>query len=138
MLAARQRIKFFPPVWVLRTDSSPGVACSPCHWWFRAWMMARASIARAVAALPIVDAGFRLGNGTARELPGDPDNSNKVRRVAGALYSRVMPTPAARATLIGWSDDVARALGAPCPPPQPLVDVRWRRGLLPARSCPLL
>ncbi len=68
------------------------------------------------------EVGFRLGNSTARELPGDPDPSNRPRRVAGALYSRVMPTPAVRTTLIGWAHELAGGLGVPTPPPAPLVD----------------
>ncbi len=46
-----------------------------------------------------------------RELPADPDPSNRRRQVHGALYSRVDPTPVAAPVTLAWSPEVAELLG---------------------------
>ena len=46
-----------------------------------------------------------------RELPGDPDHGRGARQVAGALYSRVDPTPVAAPRTLAWSREVAAELG---------------------------
>ncbi len=46
-----------------------------------------------------------------RELPADPDSSNRVRQVPGACYSRVNPTPVANPQLVAYSCEVAALLG---------------------------
>ncbi|MEO5680597.1 MAG: protein adenylyltransferase SelO family protein, partial [Acidimicrobiales bacterium] len=46
-----------------------------------------------------------------RELPGDPDASNRRRQVQGALFSRVAPTPVAAPATLAWSPEVAALLG---------------------------
>ncbi|KAI8475947.1 MAG: hypothetical protein J3K34DRAFT_453224 [Monoraphidium minutum] len=46
-----------------------------------------------------------------RELPADPEASNSLRQVFGALYSRVSPTPAAgEPRLVAYSREVAELL----------------------------
>ena len=46
-----------------------------------------------------------------RELPADPDASNRRRQVQGALYTRVVPTPVAAPRTVAWSPEVADMLG---------------------------
>ncbi len=46
-----------------------------------------------------------------RELPADPDCSNRVRQVPKACYSRVKPTPMAKPRLVAFSEEVADLLG---------------------------
>jgi uncharacterized protein YdiU (UPF0061 family) len=46
------------------------------------------------------------------ELPGDPDPTNALRQVYGALYSKVAPTPAAgEPRLVAFSPEVCRLIG---------------------------
>lgn len=49
-------------------------------------------------------------NRFARELPADPETANFCRQVAGACYSRVMPTKVAAPKLVAYSREVAGAL----------------------------
>jgi serine/tyrosine/threonine adenylyltransferase len=46
-----------------------------------------------------------------RELPADPDRSNRTRQVPGACYSRVLPTPVAKPQLVAYAREVAELLG---------------------------
>jgi serine/tyrosine/threonine adenylyltransferase len=54
---------------------------------------------------------LRFDNRFTRELPADPDDSNRVRPVAGAAYSRVRPTPVTAPVTVAWSPEVADLLG---------------------------
>ncbi len=63
-----------------------------------------------------VFAGLTFDNRFTRELPADPDVSNRRRPVRGACYSRVRPTPVASPKLIGWSSDMAVRLSLPSVP----------------------
>ena len=60
-----------------------------------------------------------------RSLPGDPSESNVPRRVPGASYSRVVPTPVRAPSLIAWSEAMGERLGLARPPlgPGPAADV---------------
>jgi uncharacterized protein YdiU (UPF0061 family) len=60
-------------------------------------------------------------NSFVRELPGDPDPSNRRRQVMGACYSRVAPTPVSSPQLIAYSREVAELVGlsaAACESPE--------------------
>ncbi len=46
-----------------------------------------------------------------RELPGDPDTSNRRRQVLGACWSAVEPTPVAAPTLLAHAYEVASLVG---------------------------
>ncbi len=48
-----------------------------------------------------------------RELPADPEARNYRRHVPGACYSRVLPTPVERPTLVARSREVAELLEQP-------------------------
>jgi serine/tyrosine/threonine adenylyltransferase len=50
-------------------------------------------------------------NSFVRELPGDPDRSNRRRQVLGACYSHVDPTPVAAPRLVAYSREVAELIG---------------------------
>ena len=54
---------------------------------------------------------LRFDNAFARELPADPEVGPRVRQVAGALYSRVAPTPVAAPRLLAHSRELAAELG---------------------------
>jgi uncharacterized protein YdiU (UPF0061 family) len=54
---------------------------------------------------------LQFDNSFVRELPGDPDPSNRRRQVTGAAYSRVAPTPVAGPRLLAYSREVAELLG---------------------------
>lgn len=56
-------------------------------------------------------ADLTFDNRFTRELPADPDTSNTRRQVAGALYSRVHPTPVADPQVLAIADEVAADLG---------------------------
>ncbi|MEC4748022.1 protein adenylyltransferase SelO family protein [Methylomicrobium sp. Wu6] len=45
-----------------------------------------------------------------RELPGDPETANYRRQVAGACYSRVLPTQVSAPQLVAYSKEVAELL----------------------------
>ncbi len=51
-----------------------------------------------------------------RTLPGDPAIAGPSRQVEGAAWSRVAPTPVAAPRLLGWSAELAVALGLPADP----------------------
>ena len=56
-----------------------------------------------------------------RELPADPKTANYRRAVAGACYSRVLPTPVPRPTLVAYAREVAELLdltAATCTSPE--------------------
>lgn len=63
-----------------------------------------------------VFSSLKFNNRFTRELPGDPDLTNRRRPVRGACYSRVRPTPVTSPKLIGWSADMAMRLGLPAIP----------------------
>ncbi len=50
-------------------------------------------------------------NRFARELPADPDFTNRPRQVIGACYSRVWPTPVKQPQLVAYAQEVAELLG---------------------------
>ncbi|QEE24296.1 YdiU family protein [Rhodanobacter glycinis] len=54
---------------------------------------------------------LRFDNAYLRELPGDPETGPRLRQVAGALYSRVEPTPVAAPRVLAHSAEMASALG---------------------------
>lgn len=56
-------------------------------------------------------AALRFDNRFTRELPADPDRSNRRRQVPGACYSRVEPTPVAAPRLVAYSREMAQQLG---------------------------
>ncbi len=55
-------------------------------------------------------ATLRFDNRFTRALPADPEPRNYRRQVTGAAYSRVLPTPASRPTLIACASEVAELL----------------------------
>ena len=54
---------------------------------------------------------LRFDNAFVRHLPGDPSDLPGTRQVAGALWSRVEPTPVAAPRLLAHSPGVAARLG---------------------------
>ncbi|EIL98122.1 YdiU family protein [Rhodanobacter sp. 115] len=54
---------------------------------------------------------LHFDNAYLRELPGDPETGPRLRQVAGALYSRVEPTPVAAPRVLAHSAEMASALG---------------------------
>jgi uncharacterized protein YdiU (UPF0061 family) len=54
---------------------------------------------------------FHFDNRFVLELPADPEEGPRIREVAGALYSRVDPTPVAAPRLLAWSAETAALLG---------------------------
>ena len=67
-------------------------------------------------AEPLALAGLRFDNRYARELPADPVVENYRRQVAGACYSRVLPTPVRAPRLVGWAPEAAALLDLPPEP----------------------
>jgi uncharacterized protein YdiU (UPF0061 family) len=67
-------------------------------------------IGRAVST-PLTSLNF--DNSFVRELPGDPDRTNRRRQVLGACYSQVAPTPVAAPRLLAYSREVAALIGLP-------------------------
>jgi uncharacterized protein YdiU (UPF0061 family) len=54
---------------------------------------------------------FQFDNAFVRELPGDPsDEMYRPRQVAGAAWSRVLPTPVSGPRVLAWSPEMARRL----------------------------
>ena len=49
-------------------------------------------------------------NSFVRELPADPDETNRPRQVYNACYSRVAPTPVSAPKLTAYSREVATLL----------------------------
>jgi uncharacterized protein YdiU (UPF0061 family) len=56
---------------------------------------------------------LRFDNSFVRALPGDPEPNNFRRKVFGACFSRVQPTPVPAPKLLAWSPEVAALLGLP-------------------------
>jgi uncharacterized protein YdiU (UPF0061 family) len=54
---------------------------------------------------------LEFDNRFTRTLPADPEIGSRRRQVAGALYSRVEPTPVIRPELVAYSREVAEFLG---------------------------
>lgn len=54
---------------------------------------------------------LNFDNRFTRELPADPVTNQSIRQVKQACYSRVLPTPVARPTLVAYSREVAERLG---------------------------
>jgi uncharacterized protein YdiU (UPF0061 family) len=54
---------------------------------------------------------LEFDNRFTRTLPADPEEGPRRRQVAGALYSRVQPTPVVRPELVAYSREVAELLG---------------------------
>ena len=63
------------------------------------------------AAYPRPLDALRFDNRFVRELPGDPERSNRRRQVTGACYSLVNPTPVASPCLVAYSREMAASLG---------------------------
>jgi serine/tyrosine/threonine adenylyltransferase len=61
--------------------------------------------------LPPAPSALQFDNAFARDLPADPDTSNKRRQVSGSCYSRVLPTPVRKPNLVAYSPEVASMLG---------------------------
>jgi serine/tyrosine/threonine adenylyltransferase len=53
---------------------------------------------------------LRFDNRFTRELPADPETTNRPRQVIGACYSRVKPTSVAAPQLVAYSREVANLL----------------------------
>ncbi|HEV7283089.1 MAG TPA: YdiU family protein [Pirellulaceae bacterium] len=53
---------------------------------------------------------LKFDNRFTRELPGDPDTSNRTRQVRGACYSRVLPAQVSNPRVISYSREVADLL----------------------------
>lgn len=68
-----------------------------------------------------------------QSLPADPSVRNVPRRVPGASYSHVAPTPVAAPSLLAWSDAMGEVLGVSRPSlgPGPAADVLSGNRLLP-------
>lgn len=66
---------------------------------------------RPSAGTPATLTGLRFDNRFTRELPADPDRSNRRRQVAGACFSFVEPTPVAAPRLVAYSREVAALIG---------------------------
>lgn len=56
-------------------------------------------------------ASLNFDNRFVRELPADPEDSNRVRQVYKACYSRVQPTPVAAPQLVAYAHEVAKLTG---------------------------
>ena len=54
---------------------------------------------------------LRFDNALVRELPSDPETGPRLRQVAGAVWSRVAPTPVAAPALLAHSRELAAELG---------------------------
>ena len=64
------------------------------------------------AAVPLVEGpSLDFDNSFLRALPGDPNTSNVTRKVLGACYSRVDPTPVRAPQTIAYAAEVAALLG---------------------------
>jgi uncharacterized protein YdiU (UPF0061 family) len=58
-----------------------------------------------------MNTSLRFDNRFVSELPGDPEESPRLRQVRGALWSRVLPTPVAAPRVLAWSPECAALLG---------------------------
>jgi serine/tyrosine/threonine adenylyltransferase len=56
-------------------------------------------------------------------FPGDESGDLRPRQTAGVLYSKIVPTPVEKVTLLGWSEELAEELGMEKPTTQPETDV---------------
>jgi uncharacterized protein YdiU (UPF0061 family) len=56
---------------------------------------------------------LQFDNRFVRELPGDPEQSQRRRQVLGACWSAVTPTPVARPRLLAYASEVAALLDLP-------------------------
>ncbi|GAB3528366.1 YdiU family protein [Pontibacter brevis] len=54
---------------------------------------------------------------------GDESGNLQPRKTPGVLYSKAVPTPVAKPTLLAWSDDLAEKLGIQKPESQEEIDV---------------
>ena len=54
---------------------------------------------------------------------GDESGSLQPRQTPGVLYSKAVPTPVSKPTLLAWSDELARELGIQKPETQEEVDI---------------
>lgn len=70
-------------------------------------------------------ASLRFDDVFVRTLPGDTSTLNVPRRVPGASYSPVLPTPVRAPSLVAWSDAMGQELGLARPAlgPGPVADV---------------
>lgn len=56
-------------------------------------------------------------------FPGDESGSLKPRQTPGVLYSKAVPTPVKKPTLLAWSDELAQELGIQKPTGQDEIDI---------------
>jgi uncharacterized protein YdiU (UPF0061 family) len=74
-----------------------------------------------------------------RRLPADPEPRNYRRKVLGAAYSRVSPTPVAAPRMLAWTPEVARLVGLPEQGDDALAEVfagnRVLPGMQPYAAC---
>ncbi len=56
---------------------------------------------------------LEFDNSFVRDLPADPEPKNFRRKVLGAGFSRVAPTPVGKPTLLAWAPEVAELVGLP-------------------------
>ncbi|MCX2740970.1 protein adenylyltransferase SelO [Pontibacter anaerobius] len=56
-------------------------------------------------------------------FPGDETGDLTPRQTPGMLYSKALPTPVGRVTLLAWSDDLAAKLGIQKPADQKELDI---------------
>ena len=67
----------------------------------------------APSSLPPELAELPFDNRFLEQLPGDPEQENYRRQVAGACWSQVMPTPVAKPEVVAWSAEAAALLDLP-------------------------
>ena len=64
-----------------------------------------------VSTTRTMNTSLRFDNRFVAELPGDPEESLRLRQVRGALWSRVLPTPVAAPRVLAWSPACSALLG---------------------------
>lgn len=58
-----------------------------------------------------LEKALNFDNTYTRELPADPENTNKIRQVTNSCYSRVQPVKAGRPELLAYSREMAEEVG---------------------------
>ena len=56
-------------------------------------------------------------------FPGDESGNLTPRQTPGVLYSKAIPTPVEKVTLLAWSDELANELGIQKPTTQQETDI---------------
>lgn len=62
-------------------------------------------------------------NDLVKNFPGDDTGSIKRRQTPGMFYSKALPTPVAKVTLLAWSDELAEELEVTKPASQNVIDI---------------